>query len=238
MTAIYHGELTHVRHAAPARAFRHRIYLWLVDLDRLPRLPWWLRPLAGFDARDHLGNPRRTIRANLEDWLAARGVDLAGGRVLMLAHARVLGYVFNPLSVFWCHRPDGSLACVVAEVHNTHGRRHRYLLRPDDAGRASAAKDFPVSPFLPMDGEYAMRLPEPDERLSLSIALRGPGGTPLVATLRGTRTPATRATLLLAVLHRPLVTLLTSALIRRHGIALWLRRAPRTPPAFDPEETR
>ena len=90
------------------------------------------RWLARFRARDHLGDPRASIRANLDRFLAARGVDLGGGRVTMLAHARVLGYVFNPLTVYWCHRPDGTLACVVAEVHNTYRQRHAYLLPADD----------------------------------------------------------------------------------------------------------
>ena len=79
----------------------------------------------------------------------------------MLAHARVLGYVFNPLTVFWCHRADGALACVVAEVHNTYRQRHAYLLRTDDRGRAQVPKRFYVSPFYPVDGGYRMCLPEP-----------------------------------------------------------------------------
>ena len=170
--ALYDVEVRHVRHAALHRDFRHRVYLWLVDLDALPRLPLWLRPFAGFRAADHLGDPDGTIRGNLDRYLAGRGIDLRGGRVLMLANARVLGYVFNPLTVFWCHGSDGSLACVVAEVHNTYGERHCYLLATDDAGRARAAKDFYVSPFLAVDGEYRMHLPVPDERLSLAITLR------------------------------------------------------------------
>jgi len=136
--ALYDVEVRHVRHAALHRDFRHRVYLWLVDLDALPRLPLWLRPFAGFRAADHLGDPDGTIRGNLDRYLAGRGIDLRGGRVLMLANARVLGYVFNPLTVFWCHGSDGSLACVVAEVHNTYGERHCYLLATDHAGRARA----------------------------------------------------------------------------------------------------
>ena len=234
MTAIYEAEVTHHRRVAPHRAFRHRVYLWLVDLDHLPRLPWWLRPFARFEARDHLGDPRRTIRENLDTWLARQGVPPAGGRVLMLTNARVLGHVFNPISVFWCHHRDGSLACVVAEVHNTYGERHCYLLHPDETGRAHAGKEFYVSPFQPMSGDYEMRLPEPDHRLALTVALRHDGRTSLVATLRGSRTAATSRALVRAVLNRPLVTVMISGLIRRHGIALWLRRAPitrRPPPA-------
>jgi DUF1365 family protein len=223
VTALYHAEVAHFRHSAPKRAFRHRIYLWLVDLDRLPELPWWLRPFARFEAGDHLGSPSRTIRENLDAWLGRHGVDLAGGRVLMLANARVLGHVFNPISVFWCHRPDGSLACVVAEVHNTYGERHCYLL---PGASATVDKEFYVSPFLQMGGSYEMRVPEPDDRLSVTIKLTQDGSTPLIATLRGTRTPATPGAVVRAVLNRPLLTRLVSLLIRRHGIALWLRRVP------------
>lgn len=233
MTALFDAEVEHVRQVPPRRAFRHRVYMWLVDLDDLPRLPWWLRPFARFDSRDHLGDPHASIRANLDAWLRRRhGVDLDGGQVLMLANARVLGHVFNPISVFWCHRPDGSLACVVAEVHNTYGERHCYLLDPDEHGNATTAKEFYVSPFQQMGGDYRMRLPEPDERLALTIRLTQHGQTPLVATLRGVRRPATAREIVRAVTTRPLITRLVSASIRRHGIALWLRRVPivRRPP--------
>jgi uncharacterized protein len=223
VTALYRASVAHYRLSAPQRAFHHRMYMWLVDLDSLPRLSWWLRPLARFEARDHLGDPRLSIRANLDAWLARSGVDPVGGRVLMLAHARVLGHVFNPLSVFWCLRADESVACVVAEVHNTYGERHCYLL-PADSG--TVAKEFYVSPFQQMGGSYTMRVPQPDERLSVTIRLSQNGHTPFVATLRGTRTPATTGAIVRAVLNRPLVTRLVSFLIRRHGIALWLRRVP------------
>jgi len=234
--ALYEARVRHVRRRALHRRFDHRTYLWLVDLDELPALPRWLRPFARFDARDHLGDPHRTIRRNLDAWLARQGVDLAGGRVLMLANARVLGYAVNPITVYWCHDRDGAAVCVVAEVHNTYGGRHCYLLRPDAAGRARADKTFYVSPFLTVDGEYAMRLPEPGDRLDLAIVLRQEGATALTATLVGTRRPATPAVLARLLLRRPLVTHRTSALIRAHGIALW-RRLPVVPrPAHVPQE--
>lgn len=229
MTALYDARIRHVRRDRIDRAFTHRIYLWLVDLDALPRLPWWLRPFARFDAADHLGSPDRGIRANVDAWLADHGVDLHGGRILMLAHARVAGYVFNPITLYWCHRPGGDLACVVAEVHNTYGERHCYLLHPDDAGRATTAKDFYVSPFLDLDGDYLMRVPLPGDRLSISVALRQHGTIPLLATLHGTRRPATHAALVRLLLTRPLLPQRVSALIRGHGIVLWARRLPITP---------
>lgn len=198
--------------------------MWLVDLDELPRLPWWARPFARFEARDHFGSPDRGIRENLDAWLADRGIDLGGGQVLMLANARVLGYVFNPLSVYWCHDASGELVCVVAEVHNTYGGRHCYLLRTDGEGRASAGKEFYVSPFLEVDGHYVMRLPKPGDQLSVTIALRQNGKTTFSATMKGTRSSGLRM-----LLRRPLMPQRVSALIRRHGIALYLRRVPIIP---------
>jgi DUF1365 family protein len=150
-------------------------------------------------------------------------------RVLMLAHARVLGWVFNPITLYWCRDADGALVAVVAEVHNTYGGRHHYLLDVSDdpeAGRARVDKDFYVSPFFPVDGEYRMRVPEPGETLSATIVLRREGGTAFVATVRGRRRPVTPRTVLAAVLRHPAVTLRVSAAIRHRGIRLWARGLP------------
>ena len=113
----------------------------------------------------------------MDAYLADNGIDLDGGRILMLTNARVLGYVFNPLTVYWCHGPDGGLRCVVAEVHNTHGERHCYLLHPGDRGRCETDKEFYVSPFLTVDGRYRMSFSEPGERLSVQMELHQDGGT-------------------------------------------------------------
>ncbi|HEY0934704.1 MAG TPA: DUF1365 family protein, partial [Trebonia sp.] len=134
--ALYECRVFHARRTPLRNTFAYRTYQWLVDLDALPRPGGWARLLAGFEARDHLGDPGRTIRSNVDEFLRGHGTDLGGGRILMLAHARVLGYVFNPLTVFWCHRADGTLACVIAEVHNTYGQRHAYLVHTDERGRA------------------------------------------------------------------------------------------------------
>ena len=233
MNALYEVTISHARSAPLRNVFRYRSYLWLVDLDHLPRV----RLLAGFRARDHLGDPRASIRANLDRFLAARGVDLGGGRVTMLAHARVLGYVFNPLTVYWCHRPDGTLACVVAEVHNTCRQRHAYLLPGDDRGRAEVPKQFYVSPFYPVDGRYRMSLPEPGERLSLSVRLDRPDGHSFAASVRGRAVPATRRELLHAAIRHPWSTAAVSARIRWQGVRLYRRGLPVIPrPAHQSQE--
>ncbi|RAJ69160.1 hypothetical protein K378_02050 [Streptomyces sp. Amel2xB2] len=227
--ALYECLVTHVRTRPLRHTVRHRTYMWLTDLDRLPRLPRVLRPLARFETRDHFGGGAPSIRAGLERFLAARGVGPPTGQVLMLAHARVLGHVFNPLTLYWCHDRDGRLVCVVAEVHNTYGERHCYLLHTDDDGEATAAKELYVSPFFPVDGAYRMRLPRPGDRLSLTVRLERAGGRPFTATLRGRRRPATRAELLRATLRHPWPTLAVTAAIRLHGVRLWLRGLPVRP---------
>jgi hypothetical protein len=230
---IYEVTISHARSAPLRNVFRYRSYLWLVDLDHLPRVPW----LARFRARDHLGDPRASIRANLDRFLAARGVDLGGGRVTMLAQARVLGYVFNPLTVYWCHRPDGTLACVVAEVHNTYRQRHAYLLRTDDRGRAEVPKQFYVSPFYPVDGRYRMSLPEPDATLALSVRLDCPDGHSFAASVRGRAGPVTARALLAAVVRHPWSTAAVSVRIRWQGVRLYLRGLPVIPrPAHQSQE--
>jgi uncharacterized protein len=221
--ALYECRITHVRTAPLRNVFGYRTYQWLVDLDDLPRPGPVLRLLAGFSARDHLGDPGRSIRDNVDRFLAGHGIDLGGGRVLMLAHARVLGYVFNPLTVYWCHRADGGLACVVAEVHNTYGDRHAYLLHTDERGRAQAAKELYVSPFFPVDGHYRMSLPEPGPRLTLSVVLDPPGGHSFIAGVQGHRVPATASGLVKAVARHPWATAVVAGRIRWQGVKLYLR---------------
>jgi DUF1365 family protein len=230
---LYECRISHARTVPLRNVFTYRSYLWLVDLDDLPRPG----PLSTFSAKDHLGDPRRSIRANLDRFLAGRDVDTQGGQVLMLAHARVFGYVFNPLTVYWCHRPDGTLAAVVAEVHNTYGERHAYLLHTDERGRAEVPKQFYVSPFYPVDGQYRMSLPEPGDRLALSIALGRPGGDKFTAGVQGRAVPATARTLAAAALRHPWSTVVVSARIRWQGTKLYLRGlrpAPR--PVHQPQE--
>jgi DUF1365 family protein len=225
---LYRCRITHARAAPIRNVFSYRGYLWLVDLDRLPRA----RLLTTFSARDHLGDPRRAIRDNLDRFLAGHGVDRPH-RVMMLANARVLGYVFNPLTVYWCHRADGTLACVVAEVHNTYGQRHAYLLHTDDRGRAQVPKEFYVSPYYPVDGRYRMSLPSPDARLALSVVLDRPDGPPFSASVRGRNVPATAR----ALTGAGLSTAAVAARIRWQGYKLYLRGLRPVPrPAHLPQE--
>ena len=151
------------------------------------------------------------------------------GQITMLANARSVGYVFNPLSLFWCHDRAGQIVCVVAEVHNTYGQRHRYLLRTDESGRADTEKQFYVSPFYPVDGYYRMSVPEPADRLAITVTLHRPGHKPFTASVRGVAVKATTRAVVATVLRHPLETWLVRALISAHGIRLWRKGLPVQP---------
>ncbi|MDT0300919.1 DUF1365 domain-containing protein [Streptomonospora wellingtoniae] len=227
--ALYEATVRHTRTEPVRNTFAYRGYYWLVDLDALPHLPAPLRPLARFRARDHCGDPGATLRANIDAYLNGHGIDLHGGRVLMLAHGRVLGQVFNPITVYWCHTAEGALECVVAEVHNTYRQRHRYLLRTDHRGRARAPKELYVSPFNAVDGAYRLSLPEPGRTLRLAIALHRDDRAPFTASLSGVRRPATPRALLGLALRHPMTPLLGALRIRLQGIKLLLRGLPLLP---------
>jgi DUF1365 family protein len=234
--ALYDVRIGHRRTAPLDNAFEYGAYLWLVDLDDVAAgrlvtagvLPRRLRGHVRFEAADHLGDPARSIKDNVVAFARLHGVD-GVERVLMLANARAGGFGFNPLSTHWCYRADGALACLVAEVHNTYGERHAYLLHPDDAGRAEADKEFYVSPFTTVDGRYRMQFSAPAQALHIGIALRQDGRTPFTAWVRGTARPATAAAVARTVLRRPFMALQVSTLIRWQGIGLWLRRLPVVP---------
>jgi predicted NAD/FAD-binding protein/DUF1365 family protein len=219
--------IRHTRRTPFTRTFEHTSTFWLVDLDDLPDHGL----LARFEARDHLGSPDRSLRGNVEAFLADNGVSLGngGGRILMAAHPRSLGHCFNPISVFWCFDDTGAQAGVVVEVHNTYGDRHAYLVHPDEQGRARTAKAMYVSPFHGVDGTYDVAVPVPTDRLHVAVTLRGhsqPGtegsAAPFSASLTGARTDVP--------VRRTLgATLRGSALIRAHGTWLWARRLPVRP---------
>lgn len=215
----YDVRIDHRRRDVVSHAFTNRASIWLVDLDHIPTLPRGLRWLCRFSSRDHLGDDDRSLRENLDGWLAAHGVPRPS-TVRMLANPRVLGHVFNPLSVFYCYDETGTLSHVVAEVHNTYGGRHSYIVQPDATGHASTEKVFYVSPFHEVDGWYELDVPSPDDTFAVSITLNRAGHAPFRATMRGRRRETAS---LWSALRTPLVTRAVSFHIRLQGIRLYLK---------------
>lgn len=210
--ALYRATVRHARRTPVDHRFRYRTYYWLVDVDRPPRLPWPLRWLGRVDMRDHLD-----IRSVLLD------KGLSAERILLLTGARTLGYVFNPISVYWCYDGGGALVAQVAEVHNTYGGRHAYVLRPDATGSSTVDKAMYVSPFHPVDGSYELRISPPADGVAVSVTLRRPGAQPFVAGLHGRRENFTLANVVRAWVRCPWAPMRVTALIRWQGVRLWRR---------------
>jgi uncharacterized protein len=207
---LYVVWVTHTRRAPIWNQFRYRASYWLVDYDQLQgphRIVWCI---ARLEHRDH---------CDVRTLLAEHGI--AADRILMLAMSRTLGYVFNPISVFWCYDATGARVAVLAEVHNTYGERHTYLLRPDENGRSDVNKELYVSPFYPVDGRYEIQVSEPTTSLSVTVTLRRDNDAPFVASLRGERRNPSWINVMRASLIHPSIRIVI--LIRWQAARLWLR---------------
>jgi DUF1365 family protein len=214
LPCIYDVSVGHSRTAPVGHRFSLRSYMWCFDLDRPPRPAWPLSWIAGFRRSDHLD-----VRAAL----AAEGLEAA--RIVTLTNLRVLGYVFNPISVHWCYDTDDRLVAHVAEVHNTYGGRHAYVLPVDGRSPEAAVTDkaMYVSPFYPVDGRYRLEMSEPAETVSVRVTLERPGDEPFRASLTGRRVAATPTRVLVSFIRHPLAPLRGRALIQWQGIRLWRR---------------
>jgi DUF1365 family protein len=223
--ALYRTRVTHLRRAPTHHYFEHHGYYWYVDIDDLPRLPRWLRPFARFLATDHLdGAPDDSLRQRIDSFLATHGIDSRGGRITAVMQARVLGYAFNPLTLYWCHDANGAVRHVVAEVQHIAGSRHAYLLPPEQA--AMVRKKVRASPFNDADGYYLVSAPLPDDELDVRISLHRENQPAFVATLRGGRRRAGVGMLLWLQVAAPLAPLMGALGFRVQTMILRLRGVP------------
>ena len=235
-SALYVGTVMHARRSPRDHVFRYPVYMTLIDLDELPLLDrvlplfgWNRRAATSFRDADHID-----IHTTLRD----SGIELGeGGRIEVLTNLRVLGYVFNPVSFWWCRYADGSLACIVAEVNNTFGERLPYVLRPAPGGEPARRvfetdKQLHVSPFMPMDQSYTWWFSEPGAELSVRMDVHEEGRRDFHATLTAHRVRLTPRSLRFVLLRYPLMPAKVIARIHWQALRLRLKRTPfyRKPP--------
>jgi len=241
-SCIYTGRVMH-RRARPRRhKLAYEVASFLVDLDELPTLDRRLRGfsynrfgLFGFHDRDHGPGTGEPLKPWVEQHLAKAGIVLNGGPVRLLCYPRLLGYVFNPLSVYFCYRADGNkhqLAAILYEVTNTFRERHSYLIPADEnAGmdgliRQACAKELYVSPFIDMDMTYNFRIKPPAEDLAVAIHATDKDGPLLFASFNGQRQAMTAATLRKSFYKFPFLTVKVIAGIHWEALKLWLKGVP------------
>lgn len=248
----------HARISPRPHRFLYRIFLFAIDLDELAaldrHLPFFSTRRASlyrFHDGDFLptgeprynpasarseSNPMGCFPGSLKDrvlaYLSAHGVDLPDGRVVLVALPRVLGYLFNPVSFYFCYDRAGAPVAALAEVTNTFKEMKPYLLGPDAQAatrgefRIRVPKQFYVSPFTDVDVAFDFTLRAPGERLSIQIDDYIGSERTLTSVLTGTRRDLTGARLAWFTLKYPFITLRVISLIHWHAFRLWLKRVP------------
>jgi DUF1365 family protein len=247
--SLYFGEVMHARLKPVGHRFNYRVMSLLIDLDRLEDADRQSAlfgvnraALYSFNEADHGDRDGSPLRAYALRRATEQGIDLAGGRVLLLCYPRLLGYTFNPLSVYFCYRGDGGLALVIYEVRNTFGDIHAYALpvksgETSDAGiRQEHDKLFYVSPFVEMAMRYRFRVLPPGDCVKLRILETDSEGPLLAATFNGQRCALNTLALLRSFVALPIVTVKIIAAIHWEALRLWLkgvRLVPRQNAAVD-----
>ena len=233
---LLEGRVRHRRVRPFTYELDHAVYSFGLDLAELDEVAARLRLIGrnarnvvGFRDDDHLPTPATDLDRDVRAHLLSEGHDATDWQITLVTNLRILGYVFNPASFYLCRDADGTLAVVIVEVHNTHGERHLYTLRPDPSaeGRFSAGmtKDFYVSPFIAMDGRYKVHVRDSADRLSIAIVEHDADGPLLTTSLVVRRRPLRDRALLGMLVRHPLMTQRTIGLIHWHALRLWLKGA-------------
>ena len=245
---LYSGEVMHQRIKPFGHRFQYRVFSLLVDLDRLGEANKLsalfsvnARNLVSFHEMDHSGSDAVSLRAYADDLLADAGLPMPAARILLVCYPRILGYVFNPISVYYAYDADARLVAMIYEVRNTFGERHTYVCPVSDgemtAGglRQSCDKIFHVSPFIPMQMRYHFRMLPPGDEIRWRILETDPEGPLLAATFTGRQESMATSTLLSLAARIPFLTLKIVAGIHWEALKLWLKGAkyisrPKAPP--------
>jgi DUF1365 family protein len=217
--------------------FVYSLFLFYIDVDELDllhdRLKLFSRNrfnLFAFYDNDHLKDSSEKIRTKIEAYLWQQGVRFCSGKILLLTHVRSLGYVFNPVSFYFCFRDDGTPECVVAEVGNTHGEKKLFFMGREQLERRlfqkQARKNFYVSPFIDLDVLFQFRLRIPDDRLDLRIHDWKEGKRFFYSSLTGVRRELTDRALAWYSIRFPLITIKVIAAIHWQAFRLYLKRLP------------
>jgi DUF1365 family protein len=236
-SALYLGKVSHQRLRPLRHRLAYRLYSLLLDIDELPVLHRRLRlfsldrfNLFSLHQRDYGDGDGTSLRRYVDARLSDAGLE-TGGAIRLLTMPRILGYAFNPLSVWFCHRRDGGLEAILYEVNNTFGDRHSYLIRVDGQTgviRQACAKRMHVSPFLGLDMSYSFRVEPPSidaPGLSMTVTAHDAEGPVLVALQTATRRPLDDAALARAFFTHPLLTFAVIGAIHWEALRLWIKGA-------------
>ncbi|MGY9014527.1 MAG: DUF1365 domain-containing protein [Rhodospirillales bacterium] len=236
-SAIYEGAVVHERVRPRRHRLRYGVFMMLLDLDELPLIDAKFRlfglnrwaPLAFFD-HDHGPINGEPLRPWIERQLEDADLKPDGGPIRLLCYPRIFGYVFNPISVYFCYRKDGNLSAILYEVCNTFKERHTYVIPVVKSVRPviqqSCAKSHYVSPFIGMDADYKFKIIPPGPGVNIVIRQEDKDGLLLAASFQGTHAPITTSTMARSLIKFPFLTLKVMAGIHWEALRLWLKGLP------------
>lgn len=242
------GKVHHTRLSPVRNSFNYGVYFLRLPLRELEAHPVQSKlfsrnrfNLLSHHEKDH-GDGKQPLLQWIGSLLNAQGIHDADGEVWLQTFPRVLGYVFNPVSFWFCHRSDGELRAILCEVSNTFGERHNYIVahadaRPIAAGDwLTARKVFHVSPFFPVSGSYRFRFADSGGRCDFRIDYDDGQGHRLVTRISGAAQTLDSAALARAFAAYPWMTLGVMLRIHYHALRLWLKRLPFFPKPIPPAE--
>lgn len=247
-SSLYFGEVMHERFKPFSHRFTYKVFSAFLDIDRIDDVARKTRLFSrnrfnfySFYDRDHGPRDGSSLRLHVEKLLKQAGQTFQPAEIRLLCYPRILGHVFNPLSIYYCYDRDGEIGALIYEVRNTFAEHHSYVapIMRDEAGHAgvrqSRDKLFYVSPFIDMAAQYNFTLRRPGRRLHVLIRETAEGSDLLLATFKGTRHDLNGRNLMIAALKFPLMTLKVVAAINFEALRLWLKGAklfsrPAAPP--------
>ena len=230
LSRIVNGRVMHRRRHPVENRFVYPVFCLLINTDEMDRLDSWLfgvnrrRPLAfHFEDYGNGGDPRVWVKEQLQEF----GIEDCAGPIWVQTFPRVFGFVFNPVNFWYCERQDGSIGAILAEVNNTFGEKHVYILTPDPGtGRFQdirADKQLYVSPFYPVSGGYRFHFNTDLDAPRVRIDYFNEGRLQLNTAIWGKSRQLTSRSLFAALVRQPLLTLGVVARIHWQALRLWLK---------------
>jgi DUF1365 family protein len=227
----------HHRLVPKEHRFSYKFFSFYLDLDEIDELTSKIPFLSHNQVNayslydiDHLVKGQHSIKDNILSYLQGRGINLQGGRIMLLTYLRTFGYVFNPVSLYYCFDKDNNPLCVVPEIGNTFGELKLFFIGTEGFSgnkfKDRQDKFYYISPFTKLDDTLDFRLTVPDNRVNIGIDTSKNGEKIILTTMIGEKKELTNGNLLWLTIKFPFVTLKVIALIHWHAFMLWLKRIP------------
>lgn len=248
-SCLFDTNVMHHRLSPKEHKFNYRFFSFYLDLDEIDQLAQenmiFSRNrfnLFSFYDKDHLEIGQKSTKENISRYLLDNGIDIKGGRIMLLGYLRIFGYVFNPVSFYFCFDAHDQPVCVVCEIGNTFGELKPFLIKNDKLSRLKfkdeQVKHYYISPFMRLDDRLEFKLEIPGEQLNIKINTKRKNGRVLLTSMEGAKKPLSTSTMLKYALLIPFETLKVIVLIHWHALMLFLKKIPYEQKDANPQQQK